>query len=147
MHKRHNVSVLLYHLVCPAKYRRVAMSDSVDGILRDTCLEIELRYEIRFLEIGLDGDHAHFLMQSVPTYSPTKIARTVKSLIAREVFSKDSGVRDLLWGGEFWGKGYFMNTVGQHGSESVIAEYVRMQGNESCYECLHKAPVQLDFFS
>jgi len=44
-------------------------------------------------------------------------------------------VKDLLWGGEFWGKGYFMNTVGQHGSESLIAEYVRMQGNESRYEC------------
>ncbi len=123
------------------------MSRSVDAILRETCLEIELRYEIRFLEIGLDGDHAHFLMQSVPTYSPTKIARTVKSLIAREVFSKDSGVKDLLWGGEFWGKGFFMNTVGQHGSESVIAEYVRMQGDESHYECLHKAVVQSDFFS
>lgn len=68
----------------------------MDAILRDTCLEIELRYEIRFLEIGLDGDHAHFLMQSVPTYSPTKIVRTVKSLIAREVFSKDSGVKDLM---------------------------------------------------
>ena len=72
------------------------MSGSVDAMLRETCLEIELRYEIRFLEIGLDGDHAHFLMQSVPTYSPTKIARTVKSLIAREVFSKDLGVKDLL---------------------------------------------------
>ena len=60
-HKRHNVSVLLYHLVCPAKYRRVVMSGSVDAMLRETCLEIELRYEIRFLEIGLDGDHARFL--------------------------------------------------------------------------------------
>ncbi len=66
---------------------------------------------------------------------------------AREVFSKDSQVKNLLWGGEFWGKGYFMNTVGQHGSESLIAEYVRMQGDESGYECLHKAPAQMDFFS
>ncbi|MDR0637348.1 MAG: IS200/IS605 family transposase, partial [Spirochaetaceae bacterium] len=23
LHKSHNVSVLLYHIVCPAKYRRV----------------------------------------------------------------------------------------------------------------------------
>ncbi len=37
------------------------MSGSVDAMLRETCLEIELRYEIRFLEIGLDGDHARFL--------------------------------------------------------------------------------------
>jgi len=31
-HKRHNVSVLLYHLVCPAKYRRVVFTDEVDRI-------------------------------------------------------------------------------------------------------------------
>gem|GEM_PF-5044323 len=30
-----------------------------------------------------------------------KIARAVKSLIAREVFLNDSKVKDLLWGGEF----------------------------------------------
>ena len=96
VHKRRNVSVLLYHFMRVAKYRRVAMSSSVDAILRDTCLKIELRYEIRFLEIGLDGDHAHFLMQSVPTYSATKIVRTMKSLIAREVLLKDACVKDLL---------------------------------------------------
>ena len=62
IHKSHNGSVLLYHLVCQAKCRRVAMSGSVDAILCETCLEIELRYEIRFPEIGLDGDNAHFLI-------------------------------------------------------------------------------------
>jgi len=30
-------------------------------------LEIALRFEIVFLEIGTDGDHVHFLLQSVPT--------------------------------------------------------------------------------
>ena len=37
-------------------------------------------------------------------------------------------VKKKLWGGEFWGKGYFVNTVGQHRSEKVIAEYVKNQG-------------------
>jgi len=69
IHKRHNVSVLMYHLVCAAKYRRVVMSKHVDKVLREACLEIEKRWEIVFLEIGMDRDHAHFLIQSVPTYS------------------------------------------------------------------------------
>ena len=38
-------------------------------VLRNTCIEISKRYEIRFLEIGAEGDHIHFLIQSVPTYS------------------------------------------------------------------------------
>lgn len=66
IHKRHSVSVLLYHLVCPAKYRRVVVSVAVDQVLREVCLEIAQRYEVIFLEIGTAGDHVHFLVQSVP---------------------------------------------------------------------------------
>jgi len=146
IHKRHNVSVLMYHLVCAAKYRRVVMSDKVDKVLKQACLEIEKRWEIIFLEIGLDRDHAHFLIQSVPTYSVTKIARTVKSLTAREVFAAVPEVKKKLWGGEFWGKGYFVNTVGQHGSEKVIAAYVANQGEEAKYKQLHKGQLNLELF-
>ena len=145
IHKRHNVSVLMYHLVCAAKYRRVVMSKHVDKVLREACLEIEKRWEIVFLEIGMDRDHAHFLIQSVPTYSVTKIVTTVKSVIAREVFAKAPEVKGKLWGGEFWGKGYFVNTVGQHGGESVIAAYVAGQGGEGKYQQLHKGQMNLEF--
>lgn len=144
IHKSHNVSVLMYHLVCAAKYRRVVMSEHVDEVLRQACLEIEKRWEIRFLEIGLDRDHAHFLIQSVPTYSPTRVVTTVKSVIAREVFAKAPEVKQRLWGGEFWGKGYFVNTVGQHGSEKVIAAYVHGQGWKSEYRVLHKGQLDLE---
>jgi len=41
IHKSHNVSVLMYHLVCAAKYRRVVMSKHVDEVLRQACVEIE----------------------------------------------------------------------------------------------------------
>ena len=70
IHKSHNVSVLLYHLVFPANYRRAVFSEEVDNELRAICLEIANRYELIFLEIGVDRDHVHFLVQSVPTYSP-----------------------------------------------------------------------------
>ncbi|MCH6259460.1 IS200/IS605 family transposase [Puniceicoccaceae bacterium K14] len=144
VHKRHNVSVLMYHLVCAAKYRRVVISDDVDAVLRDVCLDIEKRWEIRFLEIGFDGDHAHFLIQSVPTYSPSSVVQRVKSVTAREVFARVPNVKKQLWGGEFWGKGYFVNSVGQHGSEDVIAAYVRRQGEESNYVALHKSQMDLE---
>jgi len=111
IHKSHNVSVLLYHFVCPAKYRRVVFSKEVDESLKDICLEITKRYEIHFLEIGVDKDHVHFLIQSVPTKSPTQIITIVKSLTAREIFKKHPEVKEQFWGGEFWTDGYFVNTV------------------------------------
>jgi putative transposase len=78
--KSHKVNILLYHIVCPAKYRKAVFTSEVDEKLKEICAEIALRYEIEFLEIGTDSDHVHFLVQSVPSYSPTKIVRTIKSI-------------------------------------------------------------------
>ena len=60
IHKSHNETVLFYHLVFLSKYRRVVFDEKVDGVLKDVCLDIEQRYQIRFLEIGTDADHVHF---------------------------------------------------------------------------------------
>ena len=143
IHKSHNVSVLLYHLVCPAKYRRVVFTEEVDKELRDICMEISKRYEIRFLEIGTDKDHVHFLVQTIPMYSPKKIVQTIKSITAREIFMRVPSVKKALWGGEFWSKGYFISTVGRYGSEDVIKNYVKKQGNAKGYKKLHHQQMEL----
>jgi REP-associated tyrosine transposase len=96
IHQSHNVSVLMYHLVCPAKYRRVVFDTSVDTVLKEVCLDIAKRYAIIFLEIGTDKDHVHFLIQSIPTYSPTKIVKTIKSITAREVFKSSCGQKTVM---------------------------------------------------
>ena len=136
--KSHNVSILMYHFVCVAKYRRLVITEEVDAVLKDTCIEISKRYEMRFLEIGTEGDHVHFLIQSVPSYSPTKIVTKVKSIIARQVFSAVPSVKEQLWGGEFWTDGYFVSTVGEHANEDVIRQYIKNQGEHGQYKQLHK---------
>ena len=65
IHKSHNVTVLIYHLVFPAKYRSVVFEEHVDKVLKEVCLDIEKRYQVKFLEIGTDQDHVHFLIQSI----------------------------------------------------------------------------------
>ena len=130
IHKSHNVSNLMYHFVFPAKYRRVVIDKNVDNVIKETCEEISKRYEINFLEIGTDKNHVHFLIQSVPKYSPTQIARIVKSITAKEVFARCPDVKKKLWGGEFWSDGFYVATVSEHGNEKVIAEYVKNQGGE-----------------
>ena len=129
---------MLYHFVCPEKYRRVVLSKVVDETLKEICLEISKSHEIHFLEIGVDKDHVHFLIQSVQTKSPTQILTTVKSLTAREIFKRHPEVKEQLWGGEFWTDGYFVNTVSKFGDESSISKYVRDQGVEKEYTVLHK---------
>ena len=141
--RSHNVSVLLYHIVCPAKYRRAVFSPEVDKVLRDVCLEIAARYEITFLEIGTDRDHVHFLVQTIPPYSPTKLVRVIKSLTAREVFRRVPAVKKYLWGGEFWSDGYYICTVGRHGSEGEIQRYIAAQGRQKEYAQLHTQQLRL----
>ncbi len=66
IHKSHNVTVLLYHLVFPAKYRRAVFDEQVDEVLREVCLEIEKRYEVKFTEIGVDKDLCIFWCNRCP---------------------------------------------------------------------------------
>ena len=143
IHKSHNVSVLLYHIVCPAKYRKIVLSNEVDNAIKKICIEISKRYEMHFVEIGADKDHVHFLVQSVPTYSPTKIVRTIKSITAREIFRQIPSIKKELWGGEFWTDGYYINTVSKRGNEDVVRQYVKKQGNEGDYEQLHFVQLKL----
>lgn len=128
IHKNHNVSILLYHIVCPTKYRRAVFAAEVDAKLKEACAGIEKRHEIEFLEIGSDDDHIHFLVQSVPMYSPKQLVQIIKSITAREIFKACPKVKQYLWGGKFWSDGYFISTVGAHGSEEMIRNYVRQQG-------------------
>ena len=126
--KRHKKTLLLYHLVCPVKYRKKALTKKVEKALKHVCLDIQQRYELRFIEIGADQDHVHFLIQSVPVLSPSKIVQVIKSLTSKHIFKNHPEVKKILWGGNFWTSGFYMNTVGQYANEEVIKRYVQKQG-------------------
>ena len=120
-------------MVFPVKYRKKIFDDTVDKTLKEVCLEISERYEIYFLEIGNDLDHVHFLVQSVPTLSVTKIVTIIKSITAREIFAKHKEVKKNLWGGNLWTSGFYVNTVGKFANEDVIKKYIQNQGQEVKY--------------
>jgi len=128
--KSHNKSLLLYHIVCPAKYRREIFTKPVENSLKEICQGIGERYEIDFVEIGTDENHVHFLVQSVPTYSPKKIVQTIKSITAIRIFTHHPEVKEKLWGGKFWTSGYYVNTVGHYGNADLIKKYVQEQGKK-----------------
>jgi len=120
-------------------------SEKVDGQLREICLGIAKQYEISFIEIGVEEFHVHFLIQTVPGYSATKVAMIIKSLTAREIFKRCPEVKKKLWVGESWSKGYFVNTVGQYANKEVIKKYVQGQGRKE-YKKLHRQDIQLELF-
>lgn len=52
-------------------------------------------------------------------------------------------VKEKLWGGEFWSKGYFISTVGRHGSEETVQRYVEEQNRAAEYKRLHQQQLKL----
>jgi len=142
-YKRHNKTLLLYHLVFPVKYRKGVITNMVGESLKNICLEISERFEINFIEIGYESNHVHFLIQSVPNITVSEITKILKSITARELFVVHPEIKEKLWGGNFWTSGYYANTVGQYGNEEVIKKYVENQGKGKVYSEIYKGQLTL----
>ena len=139
--KRHKKTLILYHIVCPAKYRQKVFTERVEQSLQNICIEIEKRHEIHFVEVGSDEDHVHFLVQSVPVMSLSMIVQIIKSITAKKIFKYHPKVKKLLWGGKFWTRGFYLNIVGQYGNESIIKKHVKDQGKT--YNQIYRGQLKL----
>lgn len=137
----HSASELVYHFVFPVKYRRKIFTSENEPTLKELALELEKRYELHFLEIGIDKDHVHFLIQAIPSYAPATIAQTVKGNLTRKFFERHPDVKIFLWGGHLWTSGYYVNTVG-NANMSTIKNYVKNQGLPE-YKQLHHTTLTL----
>ena len=118
-----------YHLVFPVKYRKALLKGEVVEVIRQVSQEIAERYEVEMERVGCDLNHIHVLCGAHPKYAPGQIVRLFKSISAREIFRRVVGLRQELWGGEFWSDGYYVATVGERGDWSVVEKYVRNQGH------------------
>jgi putative transposase len=118
-----------YHLVFPVKYRKALLKGEVVKAIREVSQEIAERYEVEMERVGCDLNHIHVLCGAHPKYAPGQIVRLFKSITAREIFRRVPGLRQELWGGEFWSDGYYVATVGERGDWSVVEKYVRNQGH------------------
>ena len=142
--KRHNKNLLIFHLVCPVKFRRKVFTDAVSQSLRSACVELGIRYEYTFLEIGIDEDHVHFLIQVVPHTLISGMVNTIKSITGRLIFEKHPEVKDFLWKQKFWTDGYYINTVGQYGNLQILENYVKNQGIKAYTQIHHETPTLFD---
>ncbi|HIP49209.1 MAG TPA: IS200/IS605 family transposase [Lutibacter sp.] len=147
--KSHNKSLLMYQLVCPIKYRRKVLTKEVETSLKNICTGLEKRYEVSFIEIGADNDYVYFLIQSVPNYSPAKLANLIKGVTAREIFKRHPNIKkEILWGGNFWTAGYYINTVGKFANEEMMKNYIKNQRTvqQSNYKRIHFNKNQASLF-
>ena len=133
----HTVYNVNYHFVWCPKYRHAILEPiehSLEASFRDVCDEYD--YEIlsssenrRFsgsretasLErLHISPDHVHLFLSAHPKHAPGEIARTAKSITAREMWEQhESYLEEYLWGGGFWEQSYYIGTAGQVSCETI----------------------------
>lgn len=127
----HKVFRVKYHFVFCIKYRKdLFLEEKYVKTIKNICEEIQKRYYIKFKTIGFDEDHVHFMIQSVPKYSPSKIVQVVKSITAIKIFELHKEIKEVLYGGEFWSDGGYVATVGEGINADIIRNYIKNQGRK-----------------
>ena len=127
---KHAVYDLKYHLVWIPKYRKHILDKEVSDYIKVIFNMIAEEYEFRIDTMGVMEDHVHVFVEVPPRYSPARVVQIMKSISAREVFSKFPNLRKQLWAGELWNDGYFVRSVGDEVTADVIRKYIEYQTHE-----------------
>ena len=127
---KHAVYDLKYHLVWIPKYRKQILDKEVSEYLKAIFNKIAKEYEFRIDTMEVMEDHVHIFVEAPPKYSPAGVVQIMKSISAREAFSKFPDLRKQLWAGEMWNDGYFVRSVGDKVTADIIRKYIEYQTHE-----------------
>jgi len=121
-----------YHIVWGVKYCKRLLNNQMKSFLADLCQQICISYDYHFICIGLAPNHVHLFVGAPPKIAPAKVAQTVKSITARELYKSFPQLRRQLYGGNIWKDGYYVGTVGETQTEGKIKSYIaRQEGKHS----------------
>jgi putative transposase len=122
----HTKHKLMIHLVWIPKYRKRVLKGKlatrIEELLR-LCAEAN---GWKILELNVQTDHVHIVVQFVPTISVSKMVQLFKGKSSRIVREEFPELEEVYWGDSFWADGYFAETAGNLNIDTIL-EYVRNQ--------------------
>lgn len=83
----HSKSYLYYHFIFSVKYRKKLLILYGHDI-KDLITQIEQKSKFLIVSMEVDQDHIHILISSIPTLSPTSIARKIKQETTIGIWNK-----------------------------------------------------------
>lgn len=123
-HSKHD---LKYHFVWCPKYRKVALSGNIGNYTAKLIYEVSERYDFDVIELAVMNDHVHMFVSAPPDMAPSRLVQRVKSITARKIFEKFPGIKQSLWGGALWERGYFVMSSGTGTTDEMIRKYIKEQ--------------------
>ena len=137
-HATYNIQ---YHFVWIPKYRKLILGAEVGAELERLLTGICERYDFTIEEMAIAQDHVHIFLSAPPRYAPSKIVEILKGITAKELYRRFPSLKQQLWGGHLWSRGYYVGTSGDKVTNDIIMRYIRYQREE-------EAPLsdQMDLF-
>ena len=99
--------------------------------VKKTMVSISQKYDFEILEIEVDKNHVHLLVESEPKVSPLMIVRTLKQQITIKLWNEFSDELCKYFQKErtFFTDGYFVSTIGEVSAET-LRKYIQNQGQK-----------------
>ena len=99
--------------------------------VKETMVSISQKYDFEILEIEVDKNHVHLLVESEPKVSPLMIVRTLKQQITIKLWNEFSDELCKYFQKErtFFTDGYFVSTIGEISAET-LRKYIQNQGQK-----------------
>lgn len=127
--KNRHKYLLQYHLIFVCKYRKQLLIPEISEDIKQMSYEICKKHNITIKEMETDKNHIHYMIETEPTISISKIVNLLKSYTTFHIWEKHSNfLSGHFWKERtFWTDGYFICSIGSV-SEKTLKEYIKNQG-------------------
>ena len=120
----------MVHLIFVCKYRKPILPLFGDEI-KHLMYMIAEEHNFGIMEIEVDNDHIHLLIEYSPSKSVLQLSRLLKQISTYRIWRQNDNAELLkkhFWKEQtFWSDGYFACSIGQV-SKDIIEKYIQTQG-------------------
>ena len=116
---RHAVFRTAYHFVWIQKYRKKILCGSVASELKKILEQVCADKGFVLIALEIQPDHVHTFLSAPPKAAPSEIAKLLKGISSRLIFSRFLGLKKILWKGHLWAPSYYVGTAGEVSAETI----------------------------
>ena len=128
--RNHSKYLLMCHLIFVCKYRKKLLV-RYDKEIKKLFYDIAEEKDLNIIEMKVDKDHIHTLVQYPPTKSILEIVRCFKQMSTYRIWRQNNNqiyLKKHFWKeNTFWSDGYFACSIGNV-SKEIIEKYIQEQG-------------------
>jgi putative transposase len=122
-HERHNVHLVVYHIIWCPKRRRKVLVGPVGVRLKQIIQAVADAHEWTVISLAIQPDHVHLFIRSDPYTLPSDIPRLIKGRSSHDLREEFPHLLKLP---SLWTRSFFLSTAGTV-SQEIIQKYIERQ--------------------